>query len=144
MRKTDSYLPNTVYWHQCPDGEKSSSENMQKWDTYFGQGWKGVWKNVHLKDGNNLKDDYSIINPLIKSVNEILLSNPRGYYLAFLDYNNKWVWQGVFLLGSGYSSTYQWIPSPRAMGLGSAPWITDKTQGSNTAPPLLTLLHIHS
>lgn len=43
-----------------------------------------------LKDGDQpRRDDNSIISLLIKNVNEILPSNPRGCYLAFLDYVNK-------------------------------------------------------
>lgn len=39
--------------------------------------------------GKPRKDDCSVISSLIKSVSQNLPSNPRGCYLAFLDYNNK-------------------------------------------------------
>lgn len=56
----------------------------------FHPGIKGVWKNISLKDEDKpRRDDYLIVSPLIKSVNEILPGSPRGYFLASLDYDNK-------------------------------------------------------
>ena len=39
---------------------------------------------------------------------------PHCRQILYLDYVNEWIWPRVFLLGSGYSGTYQWPPSPRA------------------------------